>query len=90
MLALTGNAVAIIDQLTRDDAVTGVRIAVEAEPDSLHLQVMLVAEPDVVDWILQDRGATVYLHPIATRVLSDMALDAAVIDDTVEFLIAQR
>lgn len=87
MLTLTDQAQTAVRTLTQDPeapASAGLRIT----PGNEGLELMLVAEPQAGDALIDDGGARVFVEPQAAQLLEEQTLDAQVEDGTVNFFLA--
>jgi Fe-S cluster assembly iron-binding protein IscA len=92
VLAVTENAVAVIRDLTSQQAVpdgSGLRIA--ADPQAGALTLSVAAQPEAGDQVVDAAGARLFLDAGAATLLDDKALDA-VVDEAggVEFAVSGR
>lgn len=92
MLAVTENAVAVIRDLTSQQAVpagSGLRIA--EGPQAGGLTLSLAPQPETGDQVVDAAGARLFLDAGAALLLDDKALDAAIDDDGgVEFAVSEQ
>ena len=90
MLALTENVTTIVKKLSEEvPAISGLRIAAEADGQSLSLSPANQAAQD--DQIIEQGGATIYLDAPAAEMLDDKVLDGGVDEDgTIQFALGQQ
>ncbi|HEX6967436.1 MAG TPA: adhesin [Micromonosporaceae bacterium] len=92
MLMLTENAVMVIRDLAAQQGApqtAGVRITADESAGTFSIDT--VTEPAPGDQVVEDLGARAFLDPQAARLLDDMALDAAVVEEgAIEFSVMQR
>ena len=87
MLTLTEHAQTAVRTLTQDPQApesAGLRLM----PGDEGLELMLVAEPEAGDALVDDGGARVYVEPQAALLLEEQTLDAQVEDGKVNFFLA--
>ena len=90
MLALTENVTTIVNKLTEEvPEVNGLRIAAEADGQSLSVSPAEAAQPD--DQVVEQDGATVYLDEGAAQLLDDKLLDGGVDEEgNIQFALGQQ
>jgi Fe-S cluster assembly iron-binding protein IscA len=90
MLALTENVTTLVNKLTAEDPqVTGLRIAAEADGQSLSVAPADAAQPE--DQVVEQDGATVFLDQPAADLLDDKMLDAGVDEEgNIQFALGQQ
>lgn len=90
MLALTENVTTLVNKLTAEDPeLSGLRIAVE--PDGQSLSVSPASEPQPDDQTIEQDGANVYLDASAAELLDDKVLDSGVDQEgNIQFGLAQQ
>ena len=90
MLALTENVTEIVKQLAAEvPEISGLRIAAEADGQSLSVSPADQPEPD--DRVLEQDGATVYIDAPASEMLADKVLDGGVDEEgNLQFALAQQ
>ncbi len=90
MLALTENVTEIVKKLSEEvPAITGLRIAAEADGQSLSVSPADQAAPD--DQVLEQDGAIVYVDETASVMLADKVLDGGVDEDgNIQFALGQQ
>ena len=87
MLTLTNHAQDAVRALTQDPQApesAGLRIASSTE----GLELMVVAEPQPGDALIDDQGARVFVEAQAAHLLDEQTLDAQVEGDQVNFFLA--
>jgi Fe-S cluster assembly iron-binding protein IscA len=94
VLLLTHDAATIIRSIVDQSEVAdegGLRIAArEIEGDEATLELSVADEPDMLDEVVEQEGAQVFLEPVAAEALSDKVLDASVEDGGVRFTISPQ
>ena len=90
MLALTENVTEIVKQLAAEvPEVSGLRIAAEADGQSLSVSPADQAAPD--DQTIEQGGATIYLDAPAAVMLDDKVLDGGVDEEgNIQFALGQQ
>jgi Fe-S cluster assembly iron-binding protein IscA len=94
MLALTDNAVqavkGIVSASDRTDETGGLRLVTEHGDQEMSFQLSVAAVPAEDDEVIEQEGARLFLDPEASSLLEDKLLDAAVDEDRVAFMLADR
>ncbi len=70
---------------------SGLRI--QAEPTGegqVSFGLTMVESPDVDDQVIEEAGARVFVEPQAAAILEDKILDATVVEDRVQFSLAEQ
>ncbi|UAL29273.1 Fe-S cluster assembly protein HesB [Nocardioides rotundus] len=90
MLALTENVTTLVNKLTEEDPeLSGLRIAVEPDGQSLSVSPATEAQPE--DQTIEQDGASVYLDASAAELLADKVLDSGVDQEgNIQFGLAQQ
>ncbi|MGD9959312.1 Fe-S cluster assembly protein HesB [Nocardioides sp.] len=90
MLALTENVTDIVKKLAEEvPGISGLRIAAEADGQSLSVSPVDQAEPD--DQKIEQDGATVYVDGPASELLADKILDGVVNEEgNIQFALGQQ
>jgi Fe-S cluster assembly iron-binding protein IscA len=90
MLALTENVTEIVKKLAEEvPEISALRIATETDGESLSVSPADHAETD--DVVLEQDGATVYLAPSASELLTDKVLDGGVDEEgNIQFALGQQ
>ena len=90
MLALTENVTEIVKKLAEEvPAISGLRIAAEADGQSLSVSPADQAAPD--DQVIEQDGATVYVDGPTAEMLDDKILDGGVdAEGNIEFALGQQ
>ena len=90
MLALTENVTEIVKKLAEEvPAISGLRIAAEADGQSLSVSPADHAETD--DLVVEQNGATIYLDEPASELLADKILDGGVDEEgNIQFALGQQ
>jgi iron-sulfur cluster assembly protein len=90
MLALTENVTDIVKKLAEEvPEISGLRIAAEADGQSLSVSPADHAEPD--DQMIEQDGATIYVDGPASEFLADKILDGGVDEGgNIQFALGQQ
>ena len=90
MLALTENVTEIVKKLSDEvPAISGLRIAAEADGQSLSVSPADQAAPD--DQVIEQDGATVYVDGPTAEMLDDKILDGGVDEEgNIQFALGQQ
>jgi iron-sulfur cluster assembly protein len=94
LLALTDNAVeAVRNIVSSSDELPetgGLRLVAERAGTQANLQLSVVAMPAEDDEVIEEQGVRVFLEPEAAALLDDKVLDASMVQNQVEFTIADQ
>lgn len=95
MLTITPNAAQTIEWILASPEIpdgAGIRIAPTAPEmngsSSGQLALSVAEEPDSTDQVIEQEGARLFVQDAIAGYLEDMSLDANVVDDQVQFMIA--
>ena len=94
LLALTDDAVeAVRNIVSSSDELPetgGLRLVAERSGTQANLQLSVVALPAEEDEVIEEQGVRVFLEPEAAALLDDKVLDASMVQNQVEFTIADQ